>query len=65
MLIYFFNKKANKMRKNNWKKPQAVKKCPNCGAPMKKRTRTNYPFGKKSKATQTNYFKCVRCGEKN
>ena len=53
------------MKRNFWKKPIEIKKCSECGAVMKKRTRKNYPFGKKSKSVQTNYYKCVKCGKKN
>jgi YgiT-type zinc finger domain-containing protein len=53
------------MKRNFRKKPVEAKKCPSCGAIMKKRTRKNYPFGRKSKSIQVNYYKCVKCGEKN
>ncbi len=53
------------MKKNFRKRPEPPKKCSKCGAIMKKRTRKNYPFGRKSKSIQVNYYKCIKCGEKN
>lgn len=51
------------MKKYFRKTPEPVKRC-SCGAVMKKRTRKNYPFGKKSKSLKINYYKCINCGEK-
>ena len=51
------------MKKNFRNKQETIKRC-SCGAIMKKRIRTNYPFGKKSKSQKTEHYKCVKCGGK-
>lgn len=50
----------NKKSRYTQAKPKA---CPDCReGVMKKRTRRNYPFGKKSKAEKTTREVCNKCG---
>lgn len=41
------------MTRKRLRKIEIKSKCPHCGQMVKKKTRTNYPFGKKSKPFTT------------
>ena len=54
------NNKFNKFNRNNQLEKQIL--C-SCKAKAKLISRKNYPFGKKSKAMISQYYKCGECGK--
>jgi hypothetical protein len=54
------NNKFNKFGRNNH--PEKNSTC-SCGGRTKLKINKNYPFGKKSKAVTSKYYKCDKCGE--
>ncbi len=55
------NNKFNRFSKNNLPEKQII--C-SCESMAKLKTFKNYPFGRKSKATISKYYKCDKCGGK-
>jgi hypothetical protein len=54
------NNKFNKFRRDNL--PEKYASC-SCGAKVKLASRKNYPFGQKSRAINSQYYKCGNCGK--